>query len=236
MLLIGAIVRDYNCTLQHINFDDCDIGDSELIVFVEMALMKSTVCNLSSIGLVGNRISDNCICSLAVGLKLNNTIQKLDIGFNNFGCRGVSALTKCLSISISLQILVLEGNNIGNVGAEAIGEALKINTSLHYLGLGRCKIGNDGFIAILKALCCNSNSLLADLDFQLNNVNDVVASELSAAIENKKILLKKLHLQCNDLSDVGATQIAIAQQYLLLLDLSDNSIQWNGILQIVRIQ
>jgi len=65
-----------------------------------------------------------------------------------------------LKVNSTLQYLNLSGNQIGNVGAMAIVMAVRSNRTLRQLLLSSNKIGLDGQLAHVKAFKENTNSRL----------------------------------------------------------------------------
>lgn len=65
------------------------------------------------------------MAQLAEALKGNETLKVLDIGGNNIGPDGISALINALKGSETLKSLELGYNPIGPAGAKALAEVLK---------------------------------------------------------------------------------------------------------------
>ncbi|RUP49916.1 hypothetical protein BC936DRAFT_140982 [Jimgerdemannia flammicorona] len=108
---------------------------------------------------VDNGIGENGASTLAEALKMNTSLQNLNLAVhilcthvgdlhgrnhyeqssskgNTISEKGARALAEALKMNTSLQTLNLSTNAIGGNGASALAEALKINTSLQDLDLG----------------------------------------------------------------------------------------------------
>ena len=75
------------------------------------------LCNLN-IGYEGAWLISNA-------LKLNSTVQTIDLGFIKLGDEGTSAITEALKTNSTLQEISLAVNDIGDEGAIAVAEATK---------------------------------------------------------------------------------------------------------------
>jgi Ran GTPase-activating protein (RanGAP) involved in mRNA processing and transport len=94
---------------------------------------------------------------------------------------GAEALAETLKVNASLQELNLCKNFIGDYGAEAIAEALKVNASLLVLDLSSTQIGNSGAVAIARALSQHSTQQM--LDLRENNILDAGVAALEQSLE-----------------------------------------------------
>ncbi|RUS26956.1 hypothetical protein BC938DRAFT_483892 [Jimgerdemannia flammicorona] len=74
---------------------------------------------------------------LAEVLKMNTSLQKLNLKDNDVGEKGASALAEALKMNENIETLDLEDNSIGAKGASTLAEALKMNTILQNLVLRR---------------------------------------------------------------------------------------------------
>ena len=84
-------------------------------------------------------------------LKVNSTLQSLDLSFNNLGETGGQAIAEALKLNSTLQTLNLYGNKLGETGGQAIAEALKVNSTLQTLNLQDNNLGETGGQAIAEA-------------------------------------------------------------------------------------
>ena len=82
------------------------------------------------------KLSSDQLTSLADVLKVNTTLEILDLSLNdNTGAEGARKLACVLEINTKLRMLNLWRNGIGAAGAEALAGALKVNNTLKSLYL-----------------------------------------------------------------------------------------------------
>ena len=88
---------------------------------------------------------------LAHSLRSNTAIRLLLIGSNDFSSKGLYKLAQSLKINQSLQLLDVSRNAVGNrlEGLRELGKAMKVNTTLTQLTLDGNRINNRG----VKILC-----------------------------------------------------------------------------------
>jgi len=120
--------------------------------------------------LSGNKIEDEGAINLVEGLKLNTSLQQLDLSHNKIGVEGGRTLSEALKINTTLQNLNLTYNKLRDEGARALSEALKVNTTLQQLDLSSNKIKDEGVGALSEAL--KVNTTLQQLDLGGNKVGD----------------------------------------------------------------
>ena len=85
-------------------------------------------------------------------LQNNDTsLIELNLAFKNIGDNGAIEISKVLKINTTLQYLdICNSGNIGENGAIAICDALKVNTSLRKVNISSNNIGENGAIAISR--------------------------------------------------------------------------------------
>ena len=142
--------------------------------------------SLQKLNLSFNKIGDTGALALGAALEINQSIQKLNLSFNKIGDTGVQALGAALKVNQSLQSLNLEHNKIGDTGALALGAALEVNQSLQSLNLSLNKIGDTGALAIATAL--KVNQTLQSLNFGHNQIGNTGAQALGAALQANQTL------------------------------------------------
>ena len=95
----------------------------------------------------------NHLILLAKGLELNDTLEKLDISFNNINDdRAVIFLGKALQKNKTLKTLDMRYNHIGKEGAEALVSGIEANKSLTRLHMDANNIGikaAEGFMRVI---------------------------------------------------------------------------------------
>jgi len=85
-------------------------------------------------------------------IKQSKSLTSVDLGYNQIGAVGASAIAEAIKQSQSLTTVTLSGNSIGGEGASAIAEAIKQSKSLTTVNLSGNSIGVVGAAAIAEAI------------------------------------------------------------------------------------
>ncbi|XP_011270487.1 hypothetical protein, variant 1 [Capsaspora owczarzaki ATCC 30864] len=189
---------------------------------IAVALKVNTT--LTKIDLHGNQIGEVGAQAIAEALKVNTTLTKLYLRGNRVGDAGAQAIAEALKVNTTLTKLYLQYNQIGHVGAQAIADALKVNTTLTQFDLQDNQIGRVGAQAIADALKVNTK--LTQFDLRGNQVGDVGAQAIAEALK-VNTTLTQVNLHNNKFGEVGAQAIAEALKVntvLTQLIFSTNSI------------
>ena len=113
------------------------------------------------------RIDDNITREearmIGEAIKVNKTLQKLDISNNIISDDIVAAFSDGIKCNISIQELYMSNNYITNEGAKMIAEAIKVNTTLHTLDLRRIDINNTLFFNMTVLTAVHHNNTLMKL-------------------------------------------------------------------------
>ena len=194
--------------------------DSIKVLFLEHKFPR----NLLYLNFSRNNIGCDGAATLAIGLRSNCLLQKLNLSLNKIGKIGIEALAReFLSKSVentALLELYLSRNNIGDDGAKALAIGLQNNTTQLKLHLSNNKIGDNGAREFARL----QNTALLELYLSRNNIGDDGAKALAIGLQNNTTQLK-LHLSNNKIGDNGAREFARLQNTALLeLDLSYNNI------------
>ena len=138
-------------------------------------------------------------------IKVNKTLQKLDINNNSISDDGAAAISDGLKCNISLLELNMSYNKITNEGAKMIGEAIKVNKTLQKLHIRCNSMSDDGALAISDGLKCNIS--LKELNMSVNNITNEGTKTISEAIKVNKTL-QKLDISYNSISNDGVAAIS----------------------------
>lgn len=105
-------------------------------------------------------------------------MKTLQLKGNTIKGDGATAIADMLKVNGSLSKLGIEWNNVGqwDFGIKAIADALCINTTLNELDLRNNKIGGQGGIALAEAL--RKNVALAKIGTVSTDVTDSVRLEM----------------------------------------------------------
>ncbi len=210
-----------------INLRDCHLGEEDLNE-VARALMDSTT-NVHRLNLTG--IGTNGVTTIAQALKVNSTLQSLDLCFNEFGDVAVTAIAEALTTSSALQVLrkKISENSIGVCGAKgkvskAWKYSLDVSSKLEKLSLSYNTIGKDGATAIAESL--KFNSTLQALNLRSNEIGDdgILAIAETLHINSS---LQTLNLGSTSFGDDGARALGKALETNSTLQTLD--LTWNGI-------
>ena len=135
-----------------------------------------------------NRITSEGAFKFAEAIKVNKTLQELDISSNNISDNGAAAISDALKSNNSLQILNMSFNNITSEGAKVIAEAIKVNRTLHTLDLYEHDI-NDAVsfnMIILTAVYHNNTLMTMKLPFVFDDDDMLVRSEVEKVNNERK--------------------------------------------------
>ena len=173
-------------------------------------------------------IASHVLIHVIQGAMQIDTLQKLNIPYNEVCDEGAIAFSERLKTNTTLTILGTSKNNITCDGAIAIAEALKVNNTLEKLNISLNKIFDDGAIAFSE--CLKTNTTLIELDLSGNEITYKGASAIAKALIINNTL-RKLNISNNLLSDDGAiafSECLKTNTTLIELDLSGNEITYKG--------
>lgn len=145
--------------------------------------------------------------ALGESLKVNNVVQRWDLGNNALGDTGAAAIADGLSSNTALKWLNLAHNRIGPAGAAGLADGLRQNSVLTYLNLDSNRIHDDGLAHLAGML--RVNRALETLILSGNQINNEGAALLAEALPYNQGL-KTLHLKYNRISAEGARRLADA--------------------------
>jgi len=212
------------------------------------AIRSNTI--LSTLSLAGNRMSSRHLEIFSKGLAENLQLTNLDLSDNEFGDKGVCALSsaletlaltqlrlsrtrmgddgaKALALALSscrppIATLHVSGNHIAREGAAAFASVMSLkNTVLSTLKLDHNRIGGEGMKAMVEKMM-----------FHTTVIKDKYGRPMDAVVHYPRTLTD-LNLRSNDLGDVGAKAVADLIQdnsILTRLDISHNKIANPGML------
>ena len=117
-------------------------------------------------------------------IKINHTLQLLNIGGNPIGDEGIAAIATNLNYSM-ISKLYVQGCNITVTGAKALAECLVNNHNIKLLDVRGNNIIVNGAISILQAAVANKvcEEVLIDNEY---NSNDEVKEMMSILEERKR--------------------------------------------------
>ncbi|KAF9091666.1 hypothetical protein BGX29_010834, partial [Mortierella sp. GBA35] len=220
------VVMDWGCTRNDLEALENALKESTVSI-LRLRLRQFHSSILTSTSAHYNEIGDNGVEALSEALKINSTLNSLDLSNNRIGDYGLVVLSAALKTNPTLTTMNLRNNSIGPNGAQALSEALN-NSALNILGLQCNKIGDNGAQTLSDAL--RTNLTLTTLNLESNSIGDNGARALSNALKSNSTL-ENLSLESNLIGDNGAQALSEAfrnNSSLFILSLWGNSIGPNG--------
>ena len=171
-------------------------------------------CNLRSLNLGGNGITDEGLTYLTTALiKKNCKLKSLGLDSNGITDKGVKDLTEALiNTNCNLSSLNLAGNDLTDEAVEHLTTALKNpGCNLRSLGLECDEITDEGVKHLTKALT-NSNCKLNSLGLESNRITDKGVKHLTEALthDTNDCKLNRLGLANNKITDEGVKHLTTA--------------------------
>jgi hypothetical protein len=174
-------------------------------------LLTASYVNLEKRGLI-----DGHMAGVALLLKVNTSLNRLDLDNNTIGDAGIVLLAPLFKSMASLKTLWLSCNKIGDAGAAALAPAFKSMASLNVLRLDHNQIGDAGAAALAPAF--KSMASLNRLDLDNNQIGNKGAAALAPAFKSMASL-EKLYLYDNKIGDSGAAALAQAFPSMVSLEI-----------------
>ena len=148
-------------------------------------------CQLVSVSLYNNKISDTGCHTLALALKNNVCLGHIDLAGNSITCAGAKELAGVLMETQSLREVVLAYNLIRDEGANALVTAVEQNRKIIKLELGGNHFSRKIMGRLEKAL--RENSKLHELE-KLRERNAQVVHNPKPSTFNPKPLPLNMHV------------------------------------------
>jgi len=182
ILYIGAICISKvlkACSLQVLSLSYNNIGDDGITAIVG-ALNASQINELDVSGcgitLAGAK-------SLAVGLKLNNSVKKLVLAFNDIGDDGIIAITGALNSS-QINEFDVSGCGITLVGARSLSTTLLWNNSIKKLSVEDNPISVEGACLMLQSAV--ENSVCHDVGINSKYYDNIEVNKMMIILNQRK--------------------------------------------------
>ena len=176
--------------------------------------------NLLKLDVSYNDISDDGALAISECIKVNNTLQELNMSHNKVSDYGIINIGKALiQINATLQILDISHNSLSDNGVLTFSDYLKEENTLHKLIISWNDIDLDlnSNVTVCKKRFCNTALILVSkflycntkLDISYNDKSDVGAVSISDSLPEltniDKALQKKLQILdiSHNISDSG---------------------------------
>lgn len=171
-----------------LNFYNCEYSDHELL-FPGLVNVLQENTTIKHLNIIGCRLKDNKLFSLASGLNENTSLVSLNISNNRITTSQLVKILKALRNNTNLTQLHINGNDINNNVFLELGQLLKQNRLLE-LGFGDVdpsfKIQKSGYKSFTKQITICSLTALSVTNIQINK-HDYL--RLANAIKNNTNLL-----------------------------------------------
>ena len=200
---LATSLQHFSC-LQHLNLQDNDIQSG----MIDIVQALQSCPSLQHLNLIHTGIDADCMEVLADGLKLNNQLQELCLGFNKFSQDAAFKLGRSLC-HFKLSQLHLQACCLDDKGAMALSEGLKHWKYLDYIDLSYNQIGREGAFALAKNLkfcfCLQTVFLIGnpiedegaiELYEQLQHVKNIYLCEINLKQETQMKLMKMQNIRC----------------------------------------
>ena len=120
--------------------------------------LPAAICATATKLKIKGKLGEIGAASLAKVLKVNTTLESLDLGHNSVGVEGTASLAEALEVNSTLKSLYVGHNCVSDKGVALLAEALKVNTTLQSLYLWRNFVGVEG--AAVRAEAAGRNLLV----------------------------------------------------------------------------
>ncbi|XP_015117480.1 leucine-rich repeat-containing protein 45 [Diachasma alloeum] len=159
--ILGRVLSS-SSTVRSLDLSDCMLISKGLSRILEALTSGST---LTTLNLKGNNIAGPIVSQLGEIFHRNHTLRTLNIEWNSLGTdtECFTAFCEGLSSNNSLEELDLRYNQISPLCAEALSKLLTRNKSLKILNLGRNNLGVQGGQAILTSMRENTSLIKLNL-------------------------------------------------------------------------
>ncbi|EGD78224.1 hypothetical protein PTSG_12865 [Salpingoeca rosetta] len=156
---------------------------------------------VTRLDLSSNHISPEGAAALAQGLKHNKTIARLNLHWNSLGDVGAVALADALTHNTAVTTAC---TSIGLEGTVALAEMLKHNTTITALFLSDNSIGDEGVVALSEML--KHNMTITYLVLGNNSIGDLGAKALAEMLKHNTTIMEIL-VYTNSISPVGGAAL-----------------------------
>ena len=187
---MAAIIKS---STTHLSVAHNPIGDAGVQVFSLLMFKHLIQLNISDIG-----ITEVGTCALSDYLKVNISLQSLEISHNSIKDNGLTGILN--NLPSTLVRLIVSGCHLTHKGAVSIGKMLSINKTLKYLKISSNFIKDDGISAISDGL--HINMTLIQLVARRCGFHSIGAESIAKMLQANKTL-KYLDISSNNIGDSG---------------------------------
>jgi len=164
----------------------------------------------STLGENGEKVTDSTAIALAVALKHDGTLEKLDLSYTDVADAGLKELAKAMKVNGILTELDLSFTKVADASMDDFAEMLQENKCLVYLNLSGTNVSDFGAKKLASALELNRD--LKKLNLSQTKVGDDGAKALASVLQVDKGL-QELILFETEVSKYGVTHLIVAIKY-----------------------
>lgn len=195
---LGVILLN-NTTINHLDISKNCIEHFELYQIAESLKHNNTLLSLKlqPPGLIGiNKyindmkllgLKETGISNLADMLKVNNTLQSLDLVYNDIDANDIMKLIESLKFNSGLQNLNLNlCSNLTDDICFILADVLRKNKTLLSLNISHCRMTIKGCVYLIESL--KENKTLQVLTLISNLINNDIIAQISEVLQENKSL------------------------------------------------
>lgn len=171
---VRAVVQ---CLMQIKTVFKLDLLDNKMTYlgceFISNLIHPKANCNLEILKLDHNDFGSRGMIALSEGLAINKTLKNLSLSYCNIDAGGARALFEVLIFSQSqLEELYLNGNHLRNEGVVLILRGVAVNKNLKMINLADNQFNDDAEVLDSIEFCWKKNKNLGWYNFAYNNLFD----------------------------------------------------------------
>ncbi len=232
IFLIKNILNIKNLTYLSLQ-NDC-INDNDISIICNY-IIDFNIINLKKLKLISNRITSIGCESMNKMLKLNKSINEINLAGNNIESKGVNYICESL-IKDNHTVLYLMFNytNLNDNCVDTIRQMLLKNKNLLNLSLMSNNLSNKGIDIILSTL--RINNTLKILSIGDNKCDDKAYKNLSSYLKFNNSLLQ-LEIKTNNITYLTINNIAksfIVNKNLININFVNNNINFESSLRLCQ--
>ena len=220
---VAKIIKS-STNLTHFSIQCNPIGDGGIQLFSLLKFKHLIQLNIREI-----KMTEVGTSALSEWCKLNDSLQSLEISYNNITDNGLMRIldnlpgklvqlivndccltynsavniAKLLETNKTLKYLDISKNCIGDDGISAISDSLHINTTLIQLVAHKCMFSSKGAESIARML--QENKTLKYLDISCNDIGADGAKTITCSIQTNTTLIQLNIFECNGTEGIAKT-------------------------------
>jgi Ran GTPase-activating protein (RanGAP) involved in mRNA processing and transport len=193
-----------NTSLEHLDVADNDLNDAAAARVLQHLIRRNK--SLTIMDIDRNSIGAN-VGSIADGLRINATLQEVDLSGSGLGDAGIEVLVRGLCQNSTLQTLALCDNGITATGVRVLVNLFMDRSGITDLVLSCNQIGYEGVSLLANALGRNAMRQLQRLHLDTCTLGDDSLAALASAIKRNDTLLL-LSMEGNQFGSPGLLALA----------------------------